>query len=897
MNTSAKKKGIIVSHTHWDRAWYLPFEVFRFRLVKMIDRLIDLLNRDPSFACFVLDGQTVLLEDYLEIRPEKADELMKLISSSRLQIGPWYVLPDLFLVSGESVIRNLQIGHKMTEQWGGKMDVGYVPDPFGHIAQLPQILLGFHISNFVFMRGMPEEILTQNSLLFNWVAPDGSTVLAYYLKDGYLNASNLGYTKSIGRYDLMIPDVEEASKQTKKAIESLTEYDPQNIILLNNGMDHMPEQPELPSLIEQLNGLNGEIELKHGSFSDFLTQVDSSDIELTYSGNLLGNPDHPILLSVYSTRVYLKQQNQQCQSILEKIAEPISIVQEVLTGISSSQAILNYSWKTLLKNHPHDDICGCSHDGVHNDNEVRFRQVLENGENIFTDALENLSKTGFQTLEKDQKNQRFEEVFVFNPHPFEHTRWIETEVVFPNSYGEEEEVLDAFDLTAVDHSGDEIEIEVIETKAPYLKAEFIQFTWGRLYSVRFKVTAPPLGYVLIRLSETATPLSSEVSSTTEKKIDTKKFEITWDKDSIHVFDKELKHTFNNAIRFEYVQDNGDTYSFSRASKEWYSTLYKVEQGVHSHCLDAHFHLYIPGDLSREKEVNIPITVSIDYSNEDRLEFQINYTNTAKNGRLRVLFPIGFKASSSIADGHFTFYENEKAPELSPSEHKEKYDAYPGELNYPTHFQGDFTVVEGTLFNTWVANRGLNEYELVEIDDTTHVAITLHRAVGFLSVSNGSIRRPHAGPKVEVPEAQCLRPIVAHLAWGTTKQNRYEIAKKAGTFSHPLKARQLPVLQGKPKEGLIPRRAGFLSIPDLRVRLSCFKYSDQGKEIILRIFNSSTEFIRTEAQFHEEISAFCTTDLYERWNEKSTFYPESSNLPIAINPNQILTYRIRLRDTT
>lgn len=131
MNSNTHKQAVIVSHTHWDRAWYLPFEKFRYRLIKMIDRLIDLLSQNNGYQCFVLDGQTILLDDYLEIKPENASILKKLISEGKLQIGPWYILPDLFLVSGESIIRNLQIGHSMTEEWGSKMKVGYVPDPLG----------------------------------------------------------------------------------------------------------------------------------------------------------------------------------------------------------------------------------------------------------------------------------------------------------------------------------------------------------------------------------------------------------------------------------------------------------------------------------------------------------------------------------------------------------------------------------------------------------------------------------------------------------------------------------------------------------------------------------------------------------------------------------------------
>ncbi|HHE75496.1 MAG TPA: glycoside hydrolase, partial [Candidatus Aciduliprofundum boonei] len=143
----------IVSHTHWDREWYLPFQIFRARLVKMIDSLLNILSKEADFRYFTLDGQTIVLEDYLEIRPDKAEELKKRIKEGRILIGPWYILPDEFLVSGESLIRNLILGEKIARKFGRVMRIGYTPDTFGHIEEMPQILRGFEIDNFVFWRG------------------------------------------------------------------------------------------------------------------------------------------------------------------------------------------------------------------------------------------------------------------------------------------------------------------------------------------------------------------------------------------------------------------------------------------------------------------------------------------------------------------------------------------------------------------------------------------------------------------------------------------------------------------------------------------------------------------------------------------------------------------------
>ena len=138
----ARFHATLVSHTHWDRAWYCTFQEFRIRLIQLVDNLLDILDSDPTFRCFMLDGQMSVLEDYLEVRPSQAEALRAHCRSGRIQVGPWFVLADEFLVSPEALIRNLSLGHRMGEDYGGVVKIGYVPDGFGHIAQLPQILRG-----------------------------------------------------------------------------------------------------------------------------------------------------------------------------------------------------------------------------------------------------------------------------------------------------------------------------------------------------------------------------------------------------------------------------------------------------------------------------------------------------------------------------------------------------------------------------------------------------------------------------------------------------------------------------------------------------------------------------------------------------------------------------------
>src|ERR1700730_6873303 len=173
--TRGPRRIAVVPHTHWDREWYEPFQTFRLKLVRLIDGLLDQMERDSSYTHFLLDGQVAVIDDYLEIRPENEQRLRALATAGRITIGPWYILMDEFLVSGETIVRNLQAGLRRGADFGGVMEVGYLPDMFGHVAQMPQILSLAGFERAVVWRGVPSAI---DRSAFRWDAPDGSSVRA-----------------------------------------------------------------------------------------------------------------------------------------------------------------------------------------------------------------------------------------------------------------------------------------------------------------------------------------------------------------------------------------------------------------------------------------------------------------------------------------------------------------------------------------------------------------------------------------------------------------------------------------------------------------------------------------------------------------------------------------------
>jgi alpha-mannosidase len=230
----------IVSHSHWDREWYKSFEQFRAMLVDMIDDLLDLLRRDGEFRHFTLDGQTVVLEDYLAVRPGKREKIRRLVGEGRIVTGPWYVLPDEFLVSGESTVRNLMTGTRMAASFGKTMTVGYIPDSFGHIAMMPAILRGFGIGTALVYRGFGGEPGEQTSEYW-WKAPDGTRALLIHLfRHGY----SAGYfhqetdPQIIARFAPLKEELDRRATTSHR--------------LLMNGGDHHWPDPNIPATLALL---------------------------------------------------------------------------------------------------------------------------------------------------------------------------------------------------------------------------------------------------------------------------------------------------------------------------------------------------------------------------------------------------------------------------------------------------------------------------------------------------------------------------------------------------------------------------------------------------------------------------------------------------------------------
>jgi mannosylglycerate hydrolase len=360
----------VVPHTHWDREWYEPFQTFRLKLVHLVDGLLDQLERDASFSHFLLDGQLAVLDDYLEIRPEHEPRLRRLAAAGRLSVGPWYILMDEFLVSGETIIRNLQAGMERGAAFGGVMEVGYLPDMFGHVAQMPQILSEAGFEHAVVWRGVPASV---DRTAFRWRAPDGSAVRAEYLVAGYGNGAAL-------------PDDAKALVRRLRALAE--EFDrflrPEDALLLMNGTDHQRPQPWLGRVVAEANQIQGDFELTVSSLSEYLQQAADGDLP-EWSGELRSGARSNLLMGVGSNRVDVKQAAARAERSLERMAEPLSAL--FLPAGEWPQPYFALAWRLMVRNAAHDSICACSIDEVVDAVLHRYAEARAIGEGLADEAI------------------------------------------------------------------------------------------------------------------------------------------------------------------------------------------------------------------------------------------------------------------------------------------------------------------------------------------------------------------------------------------------------------------------------------------------------------------------------------------------------------------------------
>jgi mannosylglycerate hydrolase len=791
----------IVPHTHWDREWYEPFQTFRLRLVHLLDGLLDLLESDPSYARFHLDGQMAVIDDYLEVRPENEERIRRLAASGRISMGPWYILLDEFLVSGETIIRDLQAGLARAAAFGGATEIGYLPDMFGHIAQMPQILKLARFEHAVVWRGVPSVI---DRTGFWWEAPDGSTVRAEYLPVGYSNGA-------------AIPD------DAKELARRIADHEQEigsflvNGLLFMNGTDHQEPQPWLGRVVAEANTLQDDFVLEVTALAEYLAGTPTDGLP-RWEGELRSGARADLLMGVASNRVDVKREAARTERALERRAEPYSAL--FLPAGQWPGTLLDVAWKEVVRNSAHDSACACSVDEVVDTVLVRYAEARRIGEGLADQALAALARSladaGPVVVNPTARVRSglVEMVVAGEDIPPDTQALPDAPGAFGIPRGLGALTLDANTVRTIlgmlpagsqidahtwiqgveveeDETGIDITIafgseERFDVPLASIKHDLYTRLGARPDSVvRIKIDQPPIRQVVARVDDvpgfgwkscTPAALTHPVSVGEGDRVVLENGIV-----SLAIDPESGTFALDGLGGFGKLVDGGDHGDSYNYSPPRHDTVVETPETVAVTVTERgpvrataeirsryRWPEYVDG-MSRartgEKTVEITTTVEV-RADEKIVRVVTRFVNPSRDHRLRVHLPLPQPASFSEAECAFTVVRRGLEAEGRPEE-----------FGLPTFPSRRFVSAGGLT----VAHEGLLEYELVDIEnaEAKTLALTLLRSTGMLSRLGMEYRPLPAGPLTPVDGLQLQgRPIEARYALCVGCDDPYAMADDA-----------------------------------------------------------------------------------------------------------------------
>jgi mannosylglycerate hydrolase len=773
----------IVPHTHWDREWYSPFQTFRLKLVDLLDELLPELEADPSYAHFLLDGQMAVVDDYLDVRPEAEERLRRLAATGRVAMGPWYALPDEFLVSGETLVRNLQRGLHAATRFGGAMPVGYLPDMFGHVAQMPQLLRLFGFGHAVVWRGVPSAVDRSG---FTWRSPDGSEVRAEYLPQGYGNGA-------------LIPD------DAKALVRRVRDFEDEHGDLLTgpilwmNGSDHLPPQPYLGRVVAEANDIQDDYELVVCSLADHVLVAPTEGLPV-WDGEMRSGARANLLMGVASNRVDVKQAAAVAERAVERLAEPLSAL--FLPADRWPGALLDQAWLELIRNSAHDSICACSVDEVcdavlhryaeatHIADGLAERAVATLGASVQGDGVvvvnpSSRARSGLVELRlPGEGTPRGCQLLSERPAERVLLDGASTDVATIMAEQLEYTRLASFALETVDG---EVLLQAEREPGGPLVSPSVRLALRALRderpeeSVRVRVQARPSRTVLARIDDvpgygwstwaegavSAEPVRAEPTRLSNGVV------------TVEVDPEDGTFSIDGHAGLGALIDDGDvgdTYNWCPpASDVVVDRPVSVEASVvEDGPLRARVlvvrRLDVPERVvegARTGSTSLEVRTTLELrAGEDVVRVQVDLDNHGvRDHRLRAWFPLPTPAVASRAECAFAVVERGLYAEGGPSE-----------AGLPTFPSRRFVQAGGLT----LAHEGLLEYELVDVVDTgaRALALTLVRATGMLSQGPMTTRPLPAGPMTPMEGPQVQHPLTLRFALHVGDRDPYAITDDA-----------------------------------------------------------------------------------------------------------------------
>ena len=758
----------VVSHTHWDREWYLPFARFRQRLVALIDELLD---APPARSAFLLDGQAVLLEDYSAVRPERDEDLRRLLAHGTLEAGPWFVLADEMLPSGEALVRNLLAGIRSVRARGGApLPVLYCPDSFGHPADLPALAVGFGFSLIILWRGLGGPAWPTGDA-FRWRAPGGACVLVHHLPPaGYEYGANLPADE---------PHALERWRGLREVLETRART---NVLLVLNGADHHARQSQLDEAIDGLARVANPDRVRPSSLREFagafveragaVADVPEIDGELRFSPGYTWT-----VPGTWSSRAYQKRSNARVERLLTREAEPWAAIAAAHGGRPRAP-LLRAAWRTLLECHPHDTLCGCSTDDVARAADARFEFAATEARGIITDAILDLVRHD-AVAARVAPNAWRAQLLVRNPaaHPrsgvaeVDIVRFVAHEPVGPGSAGVavEERILPPplvdGGRVPVQVLGRRMRSDRVESPRHYPDNDRVEVArcvaWIEQVA-GYGIVALPIGDATSLDESQTANLPVAPVRTTAQSLDNGVVRITLGGGGdIQLESRPDGRKWARLIRFQDVGDAGDLYTHSPIGEPTDVARFVESDLRHigplRGVLHVRFALDVPAFSTREGRSpklvrqDVDVTLTVD-AGSPFVRIDVRGVNRARDHRLRILFATGVKDGTTLADAMFGPVVREHATQPSGTEAMERVE--------PTAPLARWVSRLSATQGMTLISDGLGEYEAMP-DGT--IAVTLLRSVGALSRNDLPERPGHAGWPTPTPGAQLIGPFRAAFA--------------------------------------------------------------------------------------------------------------------------------------
>jgi alpha-mannosidase len=826
----------LLAHTHWDREWYLPAGRFRQRLVGLIDELLD--AADPATP-FLLDGQAIVLDDYLDVRPERRDALSQALRTRALEAGPWYVLADELIPSAEALVRNLLAGRATLRRFGAQPPpVLYSPDAFGHPAALPAIARGFGLEVIIVWRGYGGPRWPAGDTV-RWQSPDGTTVLLFHLPpDGYELGSNL-------------PADASAAAERWRAIHAvLAPRSRTGLLLVQNGADHHARQAAQSAAIAALAAAAAPVPVRRLTLGGFAAELlgRSADPALPLvRGELRDSYGYAwALQGTFASRARQKRRNASTERLLARDAEPWAALAARRAG--SRAHLTRAAWRSVLLSHPHDTLCGTSTDEVARAMDARLDDATTQAVGIRDDAV--LDLIGHDEVTARVRKADWRSLMLVRNRAararggiaeLEIESFLADVAVGPGSAPPQR--VRHVVAPRLMHGG--VPVQLLATRRTNRRTESPRhYPDNDLVEVRRVVAwLPPIaGYAVAPLpldegKGTATLALPTVSAGSEQ-LDNGMLRVQLEVDgTISVAASDASWTIAKAIAIEDVGDRGDLYTHSGFGTVRIENRFLRARLVHSGPLrgeiETRWRIVVASAADRRlagarKEVSgagfvdLRIRLRLD-AGTPFLHLHLDGINGATNHRLRLRLRTGIANPAVHADAAFGPVRREP---VVVSDEERRIEAPPPTA--PLHrYVSLFDATRGAT----VYSDGLAEYDA---DAAGDVAVTLVRSVGDLSRNDLPERPGHAGWPVATPEAQMLGPFGAEVALFLHGPRSSETVDRIERTADDV---LLPLVGSTLRSAIAdyPRTAG-LELNGRGLAFSAAKESEDGDWLVLRCVN-------------------------------------------------------------